>query len=176
MPELHNLFNSLTGRGGKRNKKDECNEALYHAAKNGSLNKVKELLKAGADPNVQNEHHLTPLHQAAYWGELEIVELLLEHGARIDLDNGKGWTALHSAAISGGLKTRKEVIEKLIEHGADAKKVDKHGWTPEDYMTLWEENAAAADKLKKYLECHDCPPLPDGTLPKKHPRITTPKH
>lgn len=177
MPELHNLFNTLTGRGGNHNKKGGGNDALYKAVKSGSLNKVKKLLKAGANPNTLNEHHLTPLHQAAYWGELQIVELLLEYGARADLDNGKGWTPLHSAAVSGGLKTRKEVIKKLQEHGADPKKADKHGWTPQDYMILWEENAAAADKLKKYLDCcHECLTPPDNAAPKKNSRITTPKH
>lgn len=180
MPGLHNLFNTLTKYHAKRD--DHGNTPLYKAAKEGSLSKVKSLLKAGADPNAMNEHHLTPLHQAAYWGETEIVELLLQYGAKVNADNGKGWTPLHSAAVAGGLKARKKVIEILLGNGADAKKPDKHGWSAEDYMALWEANVEAAEKLKKYMEMLEGfissnskqPPAPRP--PGKPPGIHTPKH
>lgn len=173
MPGLHNFFNSFSRHPDKKD--PEGNTALYNAAKAGNINKVKDLLKHGADPNVCSEHHLTPLHSAAYWGEVEIVELLLKHGAKVDIDNGKGWTALHSAAVSGGLKTRKKIIGLLLNKGADPEKADKNGWTSIDYMMLWEENVGAAERLKQFL----------GTLtglsrlppdPKKPSKVNTPKH
>lgn len=123
---------------------------------------VKRLLRNGANPNDSNAQNLTALHMAAYWGETEIVELLLKHGARADVDNGKGWTALHSAAISGGLKSRKNIIAMLLTAGAALHKPDQHGWTAQDYMQLWENNAAAAEKLKQYLG------LSEGQKPPAH--------
>jgi ankyrin repeat protein len=170
---LNNLFNSLTGRG--RKKSDQGNTPLYKAVKSGNVGDVKRLLKGGANPNICNAHHLTPLHQAAYWGETEIVELLLKHGAKADADNGKGWTALHSAAVSGGLKSRKEIIGMLLKKGADLNKADKHGWTPKDYMTLWEENAVAAEKLKQYVALMEGQ-KPAGPPPQKPSKVHTPKH
>lgn len=150
MPGLNNFFNSLTWK--RINKKDPAGETLlYKAARSGSIREVRRLLQAGADPNAKDTNGLTALHQAAYWGETEIVELLLKAGAKVDADNGKGWTPFHSAAISGGLKNRKAVIDLLVKAGAKNDVKDKYGWTPVDYMTLWEQNAAAAEKLKVYL-------------------------
>jgi ankyrin repeat protein len=172
MPGLNDFFNKLSGR---QKKADQSDSPLYKAVKEGNVEKVKRLLQQGADPNICDAHHLTPLHQAAYWGEKEIVELLLKHGARVDPDNGKGWTALHSAAVSGGLKNRKEIIGLLIGRGADPDKADKHGWTPKDYMLLWEVNAEAAERLKKYLAQVDGM-KPSSTQPKKPTNIRVPKH
>lgn len=165
---LNNLFNSLTGHGiDKRDKQGETR--LYRAVKNGDIRTVKKLLRDGADPNAANNHKLTPLHHAAYWGETEIVEALLKAGADVNIHNGKGWTALHSAAVSGGMKGRRKVIELLRKAGAADDVKDKHGWTPADYMLLWEENAAAAEKLKQFLE------LPTGLTFKQPPKPPAPK-
>lgn len=154
MRGLNNIFNSITGGVDKKNAKGETR--LYEAVRSGNLKAVKKLLRQGADPDAQTPAGLTPLHQAAFWGETEIVSLLLKAGADPALDNGRGWTALHSAAVSGGERSRGDIIRLLKAAGADETKHDKHGWTPKDYMTLWSENAAAAEKLKKYLQ------IPDG--------------
>ena len=163
---LNNLFNSLTGHG--INKRDRNGETqLFRAVKNGDIRTVKKLLRDGANPNAENNHKLTPLQHAAYWGEGAIVEALLRAGADVHHDNGHGWTALHSAAVSGGMKSRKDVIEQLKKAGAKDDVKDKHGWTPKDYMSLWEENAAAAEKLKQFLS------IPVG-LAAPRPRTVTP--
>ncbi len=150
MPGLNNLFNTLTGRG--INNKDAHGETrLLKAVRQGSLNEVKRLLKNGADPETRDARGLTALHIAAYWGETDIVEALIKAGADVNSDNGKGWTPLHAAALSGGLRCRKEIIALLIKAGADGDKTDGHGWSPRNYMQLWEENTAAAEKLKEYM-------------------------
>ncbi|MBI1216666.1 MAG: hypothetical protein GC185_12720 [Alphaproteobacteria bacterium] len=151
---LNNLFNSITGGVDKR--RDNGETRLYQAARSGNVKAVKRLLKQGADPDAQAGNGLSPLHQAAFWGETEIVDLLLKAGADPNLDNGRGWTALHSAAVSGGQRSRAKIVDMLKKAGADAGRQDKQGWTAEDYMTLWDENAPAAEKLKKYLQ------IPDG--------------
>lgn len=42
---------------------------------------VKELLKAGADPNARQQRAYTPLHVAAGNGDAETVDVLIAHGA-----------------------------------------------------------------------------------------------
>ena len=157
---LNNLFNSITGNGiNKRDKNGETR--LYRAVRSGNIKEVKRLLKDGADPNVADNHGLSPLHQAAYWGETGIVEALLKAGASVHAENGgKGWTPLHSAAVSVGMHARKDVINLLVKAGAKDDAKDKHGWTPKDYMILWERNEAAALKLKDFLQ------IPNGLAPK----------
>lgn len=150
MPGLNNIFNTLTGRGiDNRDARGETR--LLKAVRQGSSNEVRRLLRGGADPNAADEQGMTPLHIAAYWGETDIVEALLKNGADPNKDNGKGWTPLHAAALSGGLKSRKEIIELLLKAGAKDDRQDPNGWSPRDYMLLWEENAAAAEKLKEYM-------------------------
>jgi ankyrin repeat protein len=148
---LNRLFNAITGNGIDKRDKDGTTR-LYRAVKGGDIRTVKKLLRDGADPNIANKHHLTPLHHAAYWGETEMVEALVKAGADVNLHNGRGWTALHSAAVSGGMKSRRKIIDLLKKAGARDDVKDKQGWTPADYMILWEENAAAAEKLKQFLQ------------------------
>ena len=54
---------------------------LHSAAFEGDAERVRELLKKGADPNVRDEDGDTPLHDAASVGHVNVVRLLLEHGA-----------------------------------------------------------------------------------------------
>lgn len=158
---INKFFNSISGNGiDKRNKLGETK--LYRAVRSGNVKEVKRLLRDGADPDIADSHGLTPLHQAAYWGETEITALLLKAGANVNAENnGKGWTPLHSAAVSGGMVSRRDVIELLVDAGAKADTKDKHGWTPKDYMVLWEQNEAAAEKLKQFLH------IPNGLAPAK---------
>ncbi|CAJ1072335.1 oxysterol-binding protein-related protein 1-like isoform X1 [Xyrichtys novacula] len=62
--------------------------ALHLACYFGHRDVVEELLKAGADSNVQNNMGDTPLHKAAYTGRKEIVLLLLRYDAQSNIING----------------------------------------------------------------------------------------
>ncbi|XP_016898081.1 oxysterol-binding protein-related protein 1-like isoform X2 [Cynoglossus semilaevis] len=62
--------------------------ALHMACYFGHREVVEELLKAGADVNVQNSVGDTPLHKAAYTGRKEIVLLLLRYDACANIING----------------------------------------------------------------------------------------
>jgi len=98
----------------------------------GDAERVKELLKKGADPNTQDEAGNTPLHWAAYKGHFDIVRLLLEHGADPNIQNKDGWppgsTPLHKAASGGYV----DVVRLLLVHGADPTVKDEDGKTPLD--------------------------------------------
>ena len=58
---------------------------LHAAAANGQLEIVRELLKRGANVNLQNSFGGTALMDAAYEGHLSILLVLLQHSANPDL-------------------------------------------------------------------------------------------
>ncbi len=99
---------------------------LHSAASAGDAERVRELLKKGADPNAKNEYGNTPLHEAAFRGHVDVARLLLEHGADPNIQSKNGLTPLHEAASHGHF----DVVELLLEHGADPNIKDKYGNTP----------------------------------------------
>ncbi|XP_017277989.1 oxysterol-binding protein-related protein 1 isoform X1 [Kryptolebias marmoratus] len=80
--------------------------ALHLACSSGHRDVVEELLKAGADVNLQDELGDTPLHKAAYTGRKEIVLLLLRYAARANIING-------SAQIPKDVTEDDEIITML---------------------------------------------------------------
>ena len=75
---------------------------------------VQRLLEQGADPNLYNDNHSSPLHEASSIGLLEVVRLLLSYGAKVDAKNCKGRTPFQEAASKG----HHEITKLLLEHGA----------------------------------------------------------
>ena len=93
---------------------------------------VKELLSAGADPDMQNSYGFTALMFASEYGHTKIVKLLLEGGANPNIQNNMsnfdnymtptgqpfydwGWTALMYASAYG----HTEIVDLLLQGGAD---------------------------------------------------------
>jgi ankyrin repeat protein len=58
-----------------------CATPLTSAAGNGNVERTKQLLEHGANPNEYDGGGVTPLAQAAYAGHYAIVRELLSHGA-----------------------------------------------------------------------------------------------
>uniref|UniRef100_A0A8C4NM04 Oxysterol-binding protein n=1 Tax=Dicentrarchus labrax TaxID=13489 RepID=A0A8C4NM04_DICLA len=73
---------------GTRSKASSGWTPLHLASYFGHRDVVEELLKTGADANVQNDMGDTPLHKAAYTGRKEIVLLLLRYDACSNIING----------------------------------------------------------------------------------------
>lgn len=64
--------------------KQKISEELIDAIVIGDQNKVKALLKKGADPNQCLDHAMvTPLHHAAQKNEVQISILLIHAGANV---------------------------------------------------------------------------------------------
>jgi ankyrin repeat protein len=91
--------------------------ALHKAALLGNAERVKELLKKGADPNTQDKYGRTPLHKAALRGHVDVVKLLLERLFKIT--HRRRWGHV-------------DVVKLLLVYGADPTVEDKDGKTPLD--------------------------------------------
>lgn len=79
----------------------------------------KFLLTHGADPNVMNRYHWTPLSVAARDGNLPHLELLLSHGAKPDHN------ALQKAVRRPQSdSSRFSIIALLLSHGAEINAVE----------------------------------------------------
>ena len=101
---------------------------LHDAARNGWIEKVRRLLRSGADVNWATDRGYTPITSASYMGHVEVVKLLLETpGVEMNNAGKEGFTALHSAAKRGNV----EVVRALLEvDGIDVNTVNMFGFTP----------------------------------------------
>ena len=112
---------------------NKLNEKLGDAALFGKLNKVKQLLNEGADPNAITECGKSPLMLAAMYGHKAAIETLLDAGADPNLQGDEefdeGQTALMYIASSFFASNRAEVIKFLVERGADVNIQNNEGET-----------------------------------------------
>jgi ankyrin repeat protein len=94
-----------------------ADEKLYRAAGTGTLDEIRKLLAAGANPNAPSFRGdgYTPLIEAAFRGRIDAVRLLIEKKGDVNARSRAGWTALMSAAWEG----HTEVVKLLLEKGAD---------------------------------------------------------
>ncbi|MXY17906.1 MAG: hypothetical protein F4Y57_13170 [Acidobacteria bacterium] len=90
-------------------------QPVADAAKRQDWAVVQELLREGADINLQQGDGATALHWAVYWNDSEAVQLLLASGAAADAANDLGVTPLWLAANNGNAG----VVEVLLAGGAD---------------------------------------------------------
>lgn len=72
-------------------------DAIFPAAKNGDLPKLKKLIAGGIEVNYRNFNGETVLHIAASRGNLAMVQYLLTQGADINAMTGKKWQPIHHA-------------------------------------------------------------------------------
>jgi len=92
---------------------------------------IKHLLRAGADPNIRNSRHETPLTKVVRIHQVEAVEAvkeLLNYEADPSASSAYG-TAAHLAARLGHIS----ILEKLIEFNSDINARDIRDYTPLHY-------------------------------------------
>ena len=105
--------------------------ALMLAASLGNQNKVNQMLKYGADINIQTLNG-DALVSAAKNSQLDILTLLLVSGSSIDKKNIDGQTALMVASSNGHF----DIVAMLIIYGSDVSVADIRGNTAFDYAKM----------------------------------------
>ena len=95
----------------------------------GNLDRVKELLDAGADINVRNYKGQAALHCAAKAGFIHVCELLIQKGADVNAIDQAGKTPLITI-LQSTIKNKsalREIAELLINAGANPDLEDHQG-------------------------------------------------
>jgi uncharacterized protein len=113
---------------------------LIEAAKAADIPAIEQLLMAGADVNVCDEHGWTALHWSAGKGDAAVVKLLLERGANVAAKGRDNRTALLVARAA----RRSEAVELLVEA------FKKLGARPEGYEPQPYCKAMYLRELRRY--------------------------
>lgn len=101
---------------------------LVRAATYEDVKTVRNILRAGADPNgIDNSYgKVTALFQAVERNDLPMAKLLISYGAKVNVRDESG-----NAPISMiSQETPVELVRLLISRGADANEKDEGGYTP----------------------------------------------
>uniref|UniRef100_A0A665WBY4 Ankyrin repeat and EF-hand domain containing 1a n=1 Tax=Echeneis naucrates TaxID=173247 RepID=A0A665WBY4_ECHNA len=102
--------------------------ALMEAAKAGSVQLVRAILRSGGDPNVLDQKRLSAVHYAAMGGFFEVIQVLSAHSADMGVINLEDCTPLHYAAATGcnpKLKNQEGLLPRQIAKEAGYKAAAK---------------------------------------------------
>nr|KAF6307999.1 kinase D interacting substrate 220 [Myotis myotis] len=125
--------------------RNECGQTpLMIAAEQGSLEIVKELIKNGANCNLEDLDNWTALISASKEGHLHVVEELLKCGGNLEHRDMGGWTALMWACYKG----RTDVVELLLSHGANPNVTGLYSV----YPIIWAAGRGHADIVQLLLQ------------------------
>ena len=61
----------------------------------GLVDGAQLFVEHGADVNIRDKEHGTPLHLASYILNLKLIRVLLDHGAKVNAEDNCGRTPLH---------------------------------------------------------------------------------
>ena len=110
-------------------KYDEINKPLFDQLRKLSYQidyeRVIELIKNGADINLQDDYGNNALMFAAARGHTEIVKALIAAHTNLNLQTSNGNTALMMAARNGHI----EIVKELIDANADVNIQENDGYT-----------------------------------------------
>gem|GEM_PF-6177196 len=98
---------------------------LINVVRENDINKTKEIINLGINPNGVDEEGTTALIVASLRGLDAMVKVLLANGADPNQAGGDGWLPLMSASLGGHAKT----VQILLDAGADPRKADDRDTT-----------------------------------------------
>ena len=116
--------------------------SLWGAATDNEIDKVKILVKHGADINEGGDRLSSPARSACYYNHVEMVQYLVESGADIELPNVHRRTCLINSVQSA------ELCAFLIEKGALINTQDIDGYTALHYAVIKDQ----LDTVKLLIE------------------------
>ncbi len=91
---------------------------LHMAAFNQPLEKIKQMLDLGANPNAKDEYGQTPLHYAAHYNRMDVVKLMLEYGGNPDVEDSYGWRPLNMVVEKPENEEMLEFLEEITTERA----------------------------------------------------------
>jgi ankyrin repeat protein len=125
--------------------KTDGHTALHIAVRARSYSWLSYLLGKGADPNIADNHGVTPLMLASQMGLNEAVVALARSGAKVDVTNDAGETPLISAVHNRNLP----MVRLLLAAGADPDRADNSGRSARDYAKLEGANSVTLDAIDR---------------------------
>lgn len=97
---------------------------LVEAVQHGDIDRVREFLELGLDPNYsEDDDGWSLLHWASQEGHTDIIKLLVENGADVDAKFLRNITPLFNATGEGNLS----VVTTLLQLGADVNSNGRNG-------------------------------------------------
>jgi len=119
-------------------------DALHWAAREGKVESIDLLVKAGADIKAQDRTGKTALGIAAEAGRVDAVKTLLKAGSDVNhRDRIQGSALLWASGLGNA-----ETVKTLIDAGADPKVADINGLTP----LLWAAGIGEPNSVKTLLD------------------------
>ncbi|XP_062378149.1 kinase D-interacting substrate of 220 kDa B isoform X2 [Sardina pilchardus] len=131
-------FREVDGRS------DNGQTPLMVAAEQGNLEIVQELIRRGANVNLDDVDCWTALISATKEGHIDVVKELLTNNANLENRDMGGWTALMWAAYKG----RTEVARLLLEKGANANITGQYSV----YPIIWAAGRGHAEIVRLLLQ------------------------
>jgi|GEM_PF-2100579 len=95
--------------------------------KNKDYKAIKNLLSAGANPNLKGSKGRTLLSSAVYYGNVEMCLIALEYKASVNGRNRLNSTPLHSVFAQKGSSINPEIVAILVAAGLDLSLKSKKG-------------------------------------------------
>tara|TARA_R110000751_G_scaffold271352_1_gene371125 strand:- start:10380 stop:13082 length:2703 start_codon:yes stop_codon:yes gene_type:complete len=122
---------------------------LMLMAETGDTEMVRLMLRAGANPELQDRQGMTALHSAIKSQVAGCVDALLDHPCRLNTVTNDGQSPLHTAAWTGNLHT----INRLLSLAPDlAWQQNTQNMTPLERVEYLLEVPQALQMLSKQLE------------------------
>lgn len=121
------------------------NAQLIKAAWDNDVARARELIRAGADVNHQDDTQQSAYLIAASEGYVDLLDLTLRNGADINAKDSYDGTALIRAAERG----HADIVGRLVQAGIDLDHVNNLGWTAlHEAVVLGDDGPDAADTVR----------------------------
>lgn len=135
--------------------KNDKDEELIEALRAEDLNRCKQALSNGADPNAQMDE-LPLVTGVAITGNAALLKALLDAGANPDVTSGpRSMTPLMHVAAIARRGVHEPVVRALLDAGADLNRLDASGKTAHDWHHPFDSvRSAAIDTLLKTSAHH----------------------
>jgi ankyrin repeat protein len=136
----------IAGQPGSVNTAEaDGSTALLWAASLNDADLVRELLKAGANPNVRNKLESTPLAEAAFHANTDMIQALLDAGADPNAAGPDGQTPLMLVARTANVTAAKALLAKGANPNVTE---DQRGQTP----LMWAAASSQGAMVRALLE------------------------